>query len=582
VDNRLAVSGIGTVGLILLCRLASLADSWPGYNGPDHNRTSLESIAPSALSADSPDVRWKVKTEKGFSSFALGDGKVFTLVSRPVGEGVEQQVDPLLELPQGWLFRQDPDKVGEKEKWFTPGKKDRPWRPLSTRKFWPEYVGDGWYAVDVVIPDGGDEKVWLVFGAIDENYTLWINGEYIGDNRHMDPAKVWNQPVSEEITGKYKPGESNHIVVRVNNAAKAGGIWKPIYAVTGPKGEFPEENYEVCVALDAKDGTEAWAAPLGGARYDGGGDAGARDNTGGDGPRSTPTFDDGKVYVLDAYLTLYCFNADNGDVVWKQDVLNDFGGKLITWQSTASPLVEGERVFVMGGGEGQALLAFDKRSGELSWKSESDGMTHATPVAATVHGVRQVVFFTQEGLVSVVPSTGDVLWRQPFPFDVSAAASPIVYEDIVYCSSGYGVGAGAYRLKKTEHGFEAEEIWRKPNTLMNHWSSPVCNDGYVYGLYGHKQYGAAPLKCVDILTGKTLWSQKGFGQGNCILVDDYIIALSDAGHVVVVEATHEAYKELFRHDLLSGKCWSSPAFSEGKLYVRSTEEGACLAMTAAE
>ena len=102
--------------------------------------------------------------------------------------------------------------------------------------------------------------------------------------------------------------------------------------------------------------------------------------------------------------------------------------------------------------------------------------------------------------------------------------------------SGYGVGAGAYRLKKTKHGFKAKEIWRKPKTLMNHWRSPVYNGGYVYGLYGHKQYGDAPLKCVNILTEKTLWAQKKFGQGSCILVDDYIIALSNAGHVVVLEA----------------------------------------------
>jgi outer membrane protein assembly factor BamB len=527
-------------------------------------------------------MRWKVKTNTGFSSFSVGDGKAYTLVSRQVGADLEQQIDTLLELPQGWLHRQDPDKVGEKEKWFMPGKKDKPWRPLSTRKFWPDYVGDGWYAVDVEIPSGGDKNVWLVFGAIDENYTLWINGEYIGDNREMPPQKIWNQPVSEEITGKYKPGEINHIVVRVNNTARAGGIWKPIYAVTGSVGKFPEESYEVCVALDIDRGAEIWAAPCGPARYDGGGDHGASDNEGGDGPRSTPTFNDGKVYVLDAYLTLYCFDANNGDVVWKRDVLNSYAGRLVAWQSTASPLVEGDHVFVMGGGEGQALLAFDKHTGDLAWRVEDDGMSHATPVAATIHGVRQIIFFTQTGLVAVAPKTGFVLWRQHFPFSTSAAASPVVYEDIVYCSAGYRVGAGAYRISKEEHGFHAEEIWRKPKELMNHWSTPVCKNGYVFGMYGHKQYGDAPLQCVDMRTGETLWSQRGFGQGNCILVGDYVIALSDAGHVVVLDATHEQYNEVFRSDVLSGKCWSSPAFSDGKLYVRSTEEGACVAMSAVD
>lgn len=350
--KQLAVPEIPLALLLLLCTVTTRAENWPSYNGPNHDRTSSGRITLKELSADEPIVRWKVKTNLGFSSFAVGDGMAFTLISRPVGTDMEEQVDTLLELPQGWLFRQDPDKVGEKEEWFSPGKKGRAWRPLSTRKFWPDFVGDGWYAVDVEIPSGGDEKVWLVFRAIDENYTLWINGEYIGDNLEMPPEEVWDQPVSEEITGKYKPGESNHIVVRVNNIDKAGGIWKPIYAVTGPTGKFPEESYEVCVALEIDGGSEIWASPLGGARYDGGGDSGTPDNSGGDGPRSTPTFNNGRVYVLNAYLTLYCFDAKNSDIVWTKDVLNTHAGQLVTWQSTASPLVEGDLVFIMGGGEG--------------------------------------------------------------------------------------------------------------------------------------------------------------------------------------------------------------------------------------
>jgi len=183
-------------------------------------------------------------------------------------------------------------------------------------------------------------------------------------------------------------------------------------------------------------------------------------------------------------------------------------------------------------------------------------MSHATPVAVTIHGERQVIFFTQSGLVAVTPKTGKVLWRQPFPYSHSAAASPVVYEDIIYCSAGYDVGAGSYRVTKSDDGFTVEEIWRKPKELTNHWSTPVCSDGYVYGMYGHKQYGAAPLRCVSLKTGETLWTKEGFGPGNCILVDDHLIALSDAGEVVVVDATHEQYNEVFRNDVLTGKCWS--------------------------
>lgn len=174
------------------------------------------------------------------ASISIADKGGAEVLINPSSE--EVNVEVIAELPGMWLFCKDPNKIGEEKKWFVPGKEDTSWKPLTTRTFWPEYIGDGWYAVDVVIPSGADEKVWLVFGAIDENYTLWINGEYIGDNVGTPGEMVWDKVVAEEITGKYKPGKNNHIVVRVNNTAAAGGIWKPVYVVKGPIGKFPESE----------------------------------------------------------------------------------------------------------------------------------------------------------------------------------------------------------------------------------------------------------------------------------------------------------------------------------------------------
>jgi len=137
---------------------------------------------------------------------------------------------PLVELPKMWAFRKDPDKVGEAQKWFyrAEDKTAEPWTPISTHDFWETgYVGDGWYALDVTIPKTPGKRTWIEFGSVDENYTLWINGLYIGDNTNAGTG-FWNVPVEVEITGRYKPDESNHIVVRVNNSAQAGGIWKPV------------------------------------------------------------------------------------------------------------------------------------------------------------------------------------------------------------------------------------------------------------------------------------------------------------------------------------------------------------------
>jgi outer membrane protein assembly factor BamB len=331
---------------------------------------------------------------------------------------------------------------------------------------------------------------------------------------------------------------------------------------------------EHCVALEADSGKELWSAPLSQPEYDGGGGAGTDGNSGGDGPRSTPSYADGRVIVLDSLLLLACFDAQSGETIWEKDLVAEYGGRLIRWQSAASALVDDGRVFVAGGGEGESLLAFDAATGELVWKTGDERMTHATPIAVTIHDVRQVIFYVQSGLVSVDPATGNELWRQEYPYKTSSAASPVVFEELVYVSAGYGVGAGAFVILEEEGEWSVEFLWRKRNDLFNHWSTPVCKDGYLYGMFSFKKYGEGPLQCVELATGDVLWSADGFGPGNCILVGEDLIALSDAGEVVLVEADPGAYNELARAQVLAGKCWSSPTFADGQLYVRSTQEGA--------
>ena len=111
-----------------------------------------------------------------------------------------------------------------------------------------------------------------------------------------------------------------------------------------------------------------------------------------------------------------------------------------------------------------------------------------------------------------------------------------MFEDIVYCSAGYGVGAGAFKLSKKGSKLSAEQIWRRENECFNHWSTPVVKDGYLYGMFSFKEYGAGPLACVDIRTGKDAWKKEGFGPGQVILADKTIIAISDKGELVFVDA----------------------------------------------
>jgi hypothetical protein len=206
-------------------------------------------------------------------------------------------------------------------------------------------------------------------------------------------------------------------------------------------------------------------------------------------------------------------------------------------------------------------------------------MTHASPVMATLHGEKQVIFFTQKGLVSVTPAEGRVLWRAPHPYSVSSAASPVVWEDLVYCSSGYGVGASCFKIVKSTSGYVAQPHWRREKECINHWSTPVIKDGYLYGMFSFKEYGVGPLACVDMRTGKDMWKQPGFGPGQLILVGaDVLMAVSDKGELVFAKASPDAYSELKRADLLEGKVWSYPVLAYDHVYIRSTKEGGCWAL----
>ena len=334
---------------------------------------------------------------------------------------------------------------------------------------------------------------------------------------------------------------------------------------------------EVCIALDLASGKRIWKTNLGMATYGhAGGNAGTRNNSGGDGPRSTPSVKNGRVFVYDSSMVLNCLSAKSGKRIWEIDIIDDHDGENIMWKNASSPLLVDDLVIVGGGGKNQSLIAFNQKTGKIIWKTGTEILTHATPVLAKIHGVDQVIFLCRSGLISLEPKNGKQLWTQEFPFKVSTASSPVVAEDYVFCSAGYGVGAGVFKILFDGRKWKSDPVWRKRNELMNHWSTPLYFEGNLYGIFGFKEYGKAPLHCVDLKTGEIRWSKKGFGPGNLIRSGKTLWVLSDDGEIVAVSAIPNGYSEMGRSKVLSGKCWTTPSISENILLVRSTKEAAAL------
>jgi len=330
-------------------------------------------------------------------------------------------------------------------------------------------------------------------------------------------------------------------------------------------------NKDVCLALNATNGAQLWATVVDNASYPNGG-VGFTD----DGPRSTPTVDGDSVYVLSSYHKLCRLNASNGAIIWSTNLLTGFGGSVIAWQSAASPVIEDGLVFVNANCGTFTLMAFDTTNGALVWRSQNEGMTHSTPALATIHGVRQIIFATQSGLVALNPKTGVLIWKfaYPFSYTTSVAASPVVHEDMVFLSAFYGMGGFAARIVQTATNQTPVQLWYDQN-LENHWASPVCYQGAVFGQFTPDGPNAE-LRCLDLASGETRWAVGGFGRGSCVLVGTNLLAITERGQLVLAEANTNAYVERARFQAIpnyqanTNKCWNALSLSDGQVFVRST------------
>jgi len=209
------------------------------------------------------------------------------------------------------------------------------------------------------------------------------------------------------------------------------------------------------------------------------------------------------------------------------------------------------------------LVCFEKRSGKLLWKSQEDEAAYASLMAATLAGVRQVVYFSAEALMGIEATSGKLLWRVPLRTEAKRhAATPIILGDSVIVNS-HTFGLVCIKVGKEGDGLKASEAWVNKEMKIN-ISTPV--------LLGHFLYSQGPgknLVCVDALTGKVMWSEEGFGEkySSVIAVGTVLLVVTDRGELVMVAADSSKYKELGRAQIC-GKTWNHPAYAEGKLYVR--------------
>lgn len=319
---------------------------------------------------------------------------------------------------------------------------------------------------------------------------------------------------------------------------------------------------EVAAAYDLATGRQRWSSAWPGD---------FREPLGGPGPRATPTYDDGRVYVLGAEGEFRCLEARTGKLVWRKNILEDNGARNLEWAMAASPLVvDGIVVVLPGGGGGRSVVAYDKLTGERAWGALDDKAGYAAPMAVTLAGQRQIIALTADRAVGLGIEDGKLLWQTPWKtsYDVNSAMPVITGPSQFILTSGYGTGAKLVEITKSGDTFSARDLWSS-QSMKAKFNNVVLHEGVIYGL------DEGILAAMDAATGKRLWKGGRYGYGQLLLAQGHLVVTTEQGEVVLVKANPARHEELARFSALDGKTWNVPALAEGRLLVRNTTEMAC-------
>ncbi len=316
-------------------------------------------------------------------------------------------------------------------------------------------------------------------------------------------------------------------------------------------------NREYVVAFDAASGKRLWEVAHG-TRFT---------NDRGDGPRSTPTVDGGRLYVFGASGDLTSLDAASGKIGWTVNVIRDFGGQNIKWGFSESPLVSGDRIIVSPGGSGSGIVAVNKANGKLLWKSEGDTAGYSSAVLHEVGGIRQAIVFTGQRALGLDVANGRVLWSYDRVANrVANIATPIALGNHVFLSSDYGTGAALLELTPSAGAIAAREVYFTRD-MRNHHASSVLIGEYLYG------FSSAILTAMKFDTGEVAWRDRSVGKGSLVFADERLYLFSERGVAALAEATPTGYREHGRFTLETGSLptWTHPVVSNGKLFLRDQD-----------
>ncbi len=325
------------------------------------------------------------------------------------------------------------------------------------------------------------------------------------------------------------------------------------------------------------------------------------------GPRCCPVVDQERVYLFGAEGMLHCVSVSDGSLLWKVDTTARFNVVQNFFGIASAPIVEGELLIVQIGGSppgspkdiwgangkpkpnGTGIVAFNKLTGAVVYKLADELASYASPIIATIEERRWGFAFLRGGIVGFEPATGEFdfhyPWRHPKIESVNAS-SPVVVDDFVFISESYGIGSSLIQVRPNGYRVVWKDKPNQPNKAMElHWTTAIHHEGYLYGCSGRHSNGAS-LRCVELTTGKLIWSEHVNERASLLWVNDYFIYLSEFGRLMLLKCTPQKVEVLSQavpinekgNQLIEYPAWAAPALANGYLYVRGKNRLICFAL----
>jgi outer membrane protein assembly factor BamB len=286
------------------------------------------------------------------------------------------------------------------------------------------------------------------------------------------------------------------------------------------------------------------------------------------GSRSTPTYDDGKLYLLGEGGRLTALEAKTGKEIWSKELTSVFDAPIPDYGYAESVLIDGDNLYVRPVGKKAYLACLNKHNGETIWMcNEIKGREgYSSFIIKDFGGFHQVIGSSGNSYFGVEAKSGKLLWNVDFANQRDLnVADAISYKEYVFVSSGYGKGSMLFKLKPTGTGITTEKVWES-DLMDNHHGGVILYNGYLYG----SGTNARGWFCLDFPTGKQMWKTPN-GKGSITFADGMLYMLDERGNMKLVRAAPEKYECTGEFNVPKGgdsMYWAHPVICGGRLYIR--------------